>query len=60
MQNLMRGNAWMTVTTLVWFGIPAVQMGNVIQIPTGTVGIDEACSGVRSLADHFDDLPLSW
>lgn len=49
MQTLMRGNAWMTVSTIVWFGIPAVQMGNVIQIPTGTVGIDEACSGVRSL-----------
>ncbi len=49
MQHLMRGNAWMSVHMLVWGGLPAVQMGNVIRIPNGLVGIDEACSGVRSL-----------
>jgi exosortase len=30
-------------------GIPAVQMGSAIRLPACTVGIDEACSGVRSL-----------
>jgi len=49
MQHLMRGNAWMSVQALVWCGLPALQHGNVIQIPNGVVGIDEACSGVRSL-----------
>jgi exosortase len=30
-------------------GIPASQAGSLIHLPGGTVGIDEACSGVRSL-----------
>ncbi|NLH73879.1 MAG: exosortase/archaeosortase family protein [Verrucomicrobia bacterium] len=30
-------------------GIPAQQVGSLIQLPNGTVGIDEACSGIRSL-----------
>ena len=30
-------------------GIPAVQHANVIQLPNCTVGVDEACSGIRSL-----------
>lgn len=30
------------------FGIPAVQHGNVIEVANGVVGIDEACSGIRS------------
>lgn len=30
-------------------GIPAQQVGSLIQLPSGTVGIDEACSGIRSL-----------
>ncbi len=34
---------------LVFWGIPAVQHGNVIEGPTGMVGIEEACSGIRSL-----------
>lgn len=34
---------------LVLWGIPAVQLGNVIEVSTGLVGIDEACSGIRSL-----------
>ena len=29
--------------------IPAVQHGNVIEVKIGLVGVDEACSGVRSL-----------
>lgn len=31
------------------FGVPAQQVGSLIKLPNGTVGIDEACSGIRSL-----------
>ena len=48
-QSLMRLNAATTVELLGFFGIPAVQHGNVIEVSTGVVGIDEACSGIRSL-----------
>ncbi len=30
-------------------GIPALQVGSLIHLPSGTVGVDEACSGIRSL-----------
>jgi len=33
---------------LSWLGIPAQPHGNVIEVATGEVGIDEACSGIRS------------
>jgi exosortase len=32
-----------------WIGISALQIGNVIQLPNGFVGVDEACSGVKTL-----------
>jgi exosortase len=48
-QSLMRSNVATTVELLGLFGIPAVQQGNVIEVGTGVVGIDEACSGIRSL-----------
>ena len=48
-QSLMRLNASTTVELLGLFGIPAVQHGSVIEVSTGVVGIDEACSGIRSL-----------
>ena len=48
-QGLMRWVAGMTVNVTGWLGIPAVQHGNLIEVGTGVVGIDEACSGVRSL-----------
>jgi exosortase len=48
-QSLMRVIAGITVELVGLFGIPAVQHGNIIQINAGLVGIDEACSGVRSL-----------
>jgi exosortase len=38
-----------TVTCLNLFHFPAVQHRNVIELKTGLVGVDEACSGVRSL-----------
>ena len=48
-QGLMRGIASVTVETAGLLNIPAAQNGNVIEISTGLVGIDEACSGVRSI-----------
>jgi len=48
-QSLMRLNTATTVELLGLFGIPAVQHGSVIEVSTGIVGIDEACSGIRSL-----------
>lgn len=48
-QGLMRLVAQMTVEFMVWLGIPAEAKGNVIALSNGVVGIDEACSGVRSL-----------
>jgi exosortase len=37
-----------TVELLGWLNIPATQNGNLIEVATGTVGVDEACSGIRS------------
>jgi len=37
------------VEVLNLLGIPAQQVGSLIHLPNGTVGIDEACSGIRSL-----------
>ncbi|MBC8011241.1 MAG: exosortase/archaeosortase family protein, partial [Burkholderiales bacterium] len=37
------------VETLRLFGVPALRMGNVINLGTTSVGVEEACSGVRSL-----------
>jgi exosortase len=48
-QGLMRQVAGLTVEVVGWLGIPAVQHGNLIEVQAGIVGIDEACSGVRSL-----------
>lgn len=39
----------LNVEALNLLGIPAQQFGNVIQLPNTQVGVDEACSGVRSL-----------
>ena len=45
----MRVSTTVTVHSLNLFGIPALHHGNVIDLHTGLVGIDEACSGIRSL-----------
>ncbi len=47
--GLMRRVAGFTVELLNVAGIAAVQHGNVIEVRTGLLGVDEACSGVRSL-----------
>jgi exosortase len=43
---------WVTtgvLNALHILGIPARQMGNIIELATTTVGVEEACSGIRSL-----------
>ncbi|MFN2507793.1 MAG: exosortase/archaeosortase family protein [Chthoniobacterales bacterium] len=52
-QTLMRAVASINVEVLNAIGISAVQMGNVIEVGSGFVGIDEACTGVRSLQATF-------
>jgi exosortase len=47
-QSLTRWNVGATVELLALLGVPAIQHGNVIEIGAGMVGIDEACSGIRS------------
>ena len=48
-QGLMRSLASLTTELLGWFGVPAIAEGNLIRLRTEIVGVDEACSGVRSL-----------
>lgn len=47
-QYLTRANASLTVELLASLGLPAIQHGSVIEVATGNVAIDEACSGIRS------------
>jgi len=47
-QLLTRICAALTVEVAGCLGIPAVQHANIIEVATGSVGIDEACSGIRS------------
>jgi len=48
-QQLSRINAAMVVNVLGVIGVPAIQHGNIIEVSTGLVGINDACSGIRSL-----------
>jgi exosortase/archaeosortase family protein len=48
-QGLMRTVAAVATETLTLFGVPAQLEGNLIRVSTGLVGVNEACSGVRSL-----------
>ncbi|MCA1659407.1 MAG: exosortase/archaeosortase family protein, partial [Verrucomicrobiaceae bacterium] len=52
-QGLMRAVAAINVEVVNAIGITAVQMGNVIELRSGFVGIDDACTGVRSLQATF-------
>ena len=47
-QHLTRASAAIVIELLGWAGVPAMAHGNVIEVSTGMVGIDEACSGIRS------------
>ena len=40
--------ARISTAVLTLGGIPAVCVGNTIEVSTGTLGVDEACSGIRS------------
>jgi exosortase len=48
-QGLMRGIAAVAAETVSLFGVPAEVQGNLIHLSNGVVGVNEACSGVRSL-----------
>jgi exosortase len=47
-QHLTAWSAIIVSELLSWIDIPAMVHGNVIEVSTGMVGIDEACSGIRS------------
>jgi exosortase len=47
-QALTRANVATTIECVGWLGIPATQHANIIEISTGVVGVNEACSGIRS------------
>ena len=48
-QGLMRVVAAVAAETVTLFGIPTQLEGNLIRVTSGLVGVNEACSGVRSL-----------
>lgn len=48
-QQLMRGVAQIAVDVVALLGVPALAEGNLIRVGSGVVGVNEACSGVRSL-----------
>ncbi|MFN2541284.1 MAG: exosortase/archaeosortase family protein [Chthoniobacterales bacterium] len=52
-QDLMRAVSAINVSLLNLAGVPALQHGNVIEIGNGFIGIEEACSGVRSFQATF-------
>ena len=49
MQTLMRSAAAIGVVVLDLIGVGAIQHGNVIEVASGVVGVDAACSGIRSI-----------
>ena len=48
-QNLTRAVAFVAVEIAGWIGVGAYQIGNIIELHNGFVGVDEACSGVKTL-----------
>jgi exosortase len=48
-QGLMQGVAGVVTEILLWLGVPVQLEGAVLHLTKGTVGIVEACSGIRSL-----------
>src|SRR5438105_1655472 len=48
-QALMRVVARVAAETAMLLGTPAQVEGNLIRVPNGLVGVNEACSGIRSL-----------
>jgi len=56
-QGLMRLVAAVAAEAVNLCGIPAQLEGNLIRVSHGLVGVSEACSGVRALANGADDWP---
>jgi exosortase len=52
-QELTKISTALTVGLLNLFQVHAVQHGNLIELTSGLIGIDEACSGIRSLQAAF-------
>ncbi|HVE16879.1 MAG TPA: exosortase/archaeosortase family protein [Chthoniobacterales bacterium] len=48
-QGMMQLNASVSADFVTLCGVPAIATGNVIELPTGVLGVNEACSGIRSL-----------
>ena len=53
MSWLMMHNTGLCVEALHWLGYPAEQRGNLIAIPGSLLGVEEACSGIRSLQSNI-------
>jgi len=47
--RLMNAVTAATVEILGWLDVPAIRHGNVIELSTTSVGVEDACSGIRSL-----------
>ncbi len=52
-QGMMQINAVISAEFVSLCGVPAIATGNVIELPTGVLGVNEACSGIRSLQSTF-------
>ena len=52
-QSLTRLNTATVLEIVNVLGVPALVHGNVIEVSTGLVGVDEACSGIRSTQAVF-------
>ncbi len=48
-QGMSRAVAYAAVEIAGWIGVGALQSGNVIELHNGFVGVNEACSGVKTL-----------
>lgn len=53
MSWLMSQNTAMCVEALHWMGFAAEQRGNLIAVPGNLLGVEEACSGIRSLQSNI-------
>lgn len=49
MTHLAQFNVQWVIHTLGLFGVPALARGNLMEMEHGWLGVDEACSGIRSL-----------
>jgi exosortase len=67
MDRLMLNNATTSAELLRWLGVEATARGNLIDLPNCRLGVEEACSGIRSLQSTLmlslflgEILALSW